>query len=95
MWLGGFTIDIRSDALTERARFPNVFTPNHDGVNDEFAGSTWYATILSLRIYNRWGGCVYTSPPQDSLGMAPNRDVHLIPESSYMWSPMVASLPMR
>ena len=55
------TIDIRSNALTERVLFPNVFTPNHDGVNDEFAGSTWYATILSLRIYNRWGGCVYTS----------------------------------
>jgi gliding motility-associated-like protein len=42
--------------------FPNIFSPNLDGVNDFFAPqgvSNSDAQILRLQIYDRWGGLVY------------------------------------
>ncbi len=39
---------------------PNVFSPNGDGVNDLFTFYTECAVdVLSLQIFNRWGGLVY------------------------------------
>jgi len=38
---------------------PNVFTPNHDGVNDLFRPEG-QIEILSMLIYDRWGGCLYS-----------------------------------
>lgn len=34
---------------------PNVFSPNGDGVNDELVPQLNGASVLSMRIYNRWG----------------------------------------
>lgn len=41
--------------------FPNAFTPNGDGLNDEFKPVTNSTDIehFSLSIYNRWGALVY------------------------------------
>lgn len=41
---------------------PNAFTPNSDGVNDEWsiAGLDLY-TAVSLQVFNRWGSVVFTS----------------------------------
>jgi len=53
---------------------PNVFTPNHDGVNDNFTIFTNYvaAEILTLKIFDRWGECVFERdnflPNDDKLG---------------------------
>jgi len=44
--------------------FPNAFTPNGDGLNDEFKAITsWgdYLYSFSMEIYNRWGGLVFKS----------------------------------
>jgi len=40
---------------------PNTFSPNGDGLNDLFSVSTGedVASILSLKIFNRWGAQVY------------------------------------
>ena len=54
-------ISMQVSARQERIFFPNAFSPNHDGVNDIFSGSFWLAQPQSLRIYNRWGSCVYSS----------------------------------
>ena len=42
---------------------PNIFTPNNDGVNDEFGilSHNCSITAFSLEIYNRWGGLVFNS----------------------------------
>ena len=39
---------------------PNAFSPNGDGINDEFkvSGSI---QVVEMRIFDRWGGCLYTS----------------------------------
>ena len=41
--------------------FPNAFTPNGDGLNDEFkvVTKTTNIALFSLSIYNRWGALVY------------------------------------
>ena len=40
---------------------PNIFSPNGDGINDFFNinGDTDLQQIVSLRIFNRWGGMIY------------------------------------
>ncbi|MEM6722737.1 MAG: gliding motility-associated C-terminal domain-containing protein [Bacteroidota bacterium] len=43
---------------------PNAFTPNFDGVNDEFrifAAPSYGLQIVTYRIYNRWGGLAFES----------------------------------
>ncbi|MBR9922138.1 MAG: gliding motility-associated C-terminal domain-containing protein [Bacteroidetes bacterium] len=42
--------------------FPNIFSPNFDGINDEFrAFAECSLTNYSMQIFDRWGGLVYTS----------------------------------
>ena len=48
--------------LADRSIFiPNAFSPNFDGINDVFTiqGARGIKKINSMRIYNRWGICVY------------------------------------
>lgn len=39
--------------------FPNIFTPNNDGVNDVYSYRPIGVENLDFRILNRWGECVY------------------------------------
>ncbi|MCF0190305.1 MAG: gliding motility-associated C-terminal domain-containing protein [Marinilabiliaceae bacterium] len=41
--------------------FPDVFTPNGDGVNDEFRPAYKSIKNYKLTVYNRWGRRIYTS----------------------------------
>ena len=41
---------------------PNVFTPNHDGVNDVFPPQNNGFDILDLKIFDRWGELVHSGP---------------------------------
>jgi len=43
--------------------FPNVFSPNRDGVNDFYfpLGTNNVSQILQLKIYDRWGNQVFTN----------------------------------
>jgi gliding motility-associated-like protein len=34
---------------------PNVFTPNNDGLNEEFIPKVEYANKINFKIFNRWG----------------------------------------
>lgn len=43
-----------------KLEIPNVFTPNNDGINDQFLiRVTGYFKLNGLRIFNRWGQLVY------------------------------------
>ncbi len=50
--------------LPEIINIPNVFSPEGDGINDEFYLTTKFVTSLHLVITNRWGNIVFdqTSP---------------------------------
>ena len=47
--------------LESSIEFPNVFTPNGDGVNDEFRPTFQSIKKYSIVIYSRWGRKVYES----------------------------------
>ncbi len=42
---------------------PNVFTPNHDGLNDFFTvfGNQSALFVKTFKVFNRWGGLVYSA----------------------------------
>lgn len=49
-------------------RFPNIFTPNGDGINDAFRPVDFQDLgQISIRIYNRWGREVYRSIDADDF----------------------------
>lgn len=64
------TITIRVDKIY-KIYAPNVFTPNHDGINDHFTVFTNVAakSIRRLLVFNRWGACVY-----EGNNLVPNDD---------------------
>ena len=39
---------------------PNFFTPNGDGINDNFIVKTQSLKSMNIRIFNRWGGLVHS-----------------------------------
>ena len=46
---------------------PNAFTPNGDGLNDQFFTSPIFVKEYNIRIYNRWGEKVFESSDKKKL----------------------------
>lgn len=47
---------------------PNAYTPNFDGINDEFSlGLNCDVSDFSFRLYDRWGGLVYQATRPDFI----------------------------
>jgi len=66
--------------------FPNVFTPNQDGVNELFRPFDMKGiTVLSLEVYDRWGRRVYqdAQPPIAWNGWHAN--LKIAPEGVYFY----------
>jgi len=53
------TIDIETPCADFNV--PNIFTPNNDGINDDFVINVLNASSYNITIYDRWGKQVYTS----------------------------------
>lgn len=53
--------DIRVDMIdcSTKVFYPNVFSPNGDGVNDIFAINTFNAENMSCSIFDRWGNLIF------------------------------------
>jgi gliding motility-associated-like protein len=64
---------------------PNIFTPNGDGINDEFFIINTGMRSLNCDIFNRWGQLLFTitAPNQGWDGITPNGDK--APEGTYMY----------
>ena len=45
---------------------PNAFTPNGDGLNDEFGALGYGVKEYYLAVYNRWGELIFTSDNVDN-----------------------------
>ena len=64
---------------------PNIFSPNGDGINDEFFIVNTGMSTLNCEIFNRWGQLLatLTAPNQSWDGRIPNGDK--APEGTYMY----------
>lgn len=69
----------------EALSMPNAFTPNGDGVNDEFCLQGWSGCVKTFRIsiFSRWGEKIFESSTADFCwdgkfkGQAMESDVYL------------------
>ncbi len=52
-------IEVGDLSCLDSLSLPNVFTPNNDGVNDEFIISANCETEINITVYNRWGVEIY------------------------------------
>jgi len=67
--------------------FPNVFTPDNDGVNDTFSPVLDCEIVFEnyfLQIYNRWGQKVFTSSDQNT-GWDGTQQNKSSPSDVYVW----------
>ena len=55
------SISISINVMASLLEFPNAFTPNGDGINDEFRCVYRSLNKYQISIINRWGRVVYTS----------------------------------
>jgi gliding motility-associated-like protein len=57
---GSDTVSIKVFCENSQVFIPNAFTPDSDGINDQFIiRASGIQTIKSLRIYNRWGKLIF------------------------------------
>ena len=81
-----FSMSNESCVIPEARLFSaNAFTPNKDGVNDEFVVKGAFLSTFSLAIYNRWGKKVFETqtPNQGWDGIMSNGKA--APEGVYIY----------
>lgn len=79
------TVSVLVNTTVEIIMFvPNAFTPNNDGLNDEFWVSSINLSEFNIRIFNRWGMMVYESNDQNFRwdGMVHNKGTG---QDAYVW----------
>ena len=72
--------------ILESLKFPNIFSPNGDGINDVFApsGDGGYFLFLEMIIYNRWGERVWRRACEDVQGG--NKECPNYDEPEFWWN---------
>jgi gliding motility-associated-like protein len=55
------TFTLRTEDCSPRIFLPTAFSPNRDGVNDQYFPQGEQFEVRHLRIFDRWGGLVYAS----------------------------------
>ena len=63
----------------------NVFTPNSDGINDEFFFAEFGMETISVEFYNRWGQMVYVWDGQDKSWGGIDISGEAVPEGVYFY----------
>jgi gliding motility-associated-like protein len=63
----------------------NVFSPNGDGINDEFVFDETGIKVLSVEIYNRWGSIVMNWTDLDKGWDGRGSDGQKLPEAVYFY----------
>lgn len=80
------TVVVRNNCYME---FPNVFTPNGDGVNDYFDPRTYLGKGLKsfkMNIYNRWGQMIFETANLEGRGWDGRFNNEPQPEEVYVYT---------
>jgi len=85
-WFGNDSIDIE---------YPNIFTPNYDGINDcfkpEFDGR--FSDCYELKVFNRWGELLFESVAgQNHCWDGRTKGGLLVPEGTYYYISVVRGM---
>ncbi|PBQ33994.1 hypothetical protein CNR22_20170 [Sphingobacteriaceae bacterium] len=72
--------------------FPNVFTPNGDGVNDDFRPKGVGIIKFTLQIYDRWGHQVFKTNDITDVWNGQSKDDESIKEDTYTWKAQVTDV---
>ena len=65
--------------------FPNIFSPNGDGINDEFIFDKNGIKAISVEIYNRWGSLVMNWTDLDKGWDGTGSDGQDLPDAVYFY----------
>lgn len=63
---------------------PDAFTPNGDGLNDDFTAKGIYADRFRMTIYNRWGEIIYSTTDK-TKGWDGTADGQLLAAGQYLY----------
>jgi gliding motility-associated-like protein len=84
---GGCTDSVTREVCVEAvSRFfiPNAFTPNGDGINDEFKVISHGVTEFDMQIFNRWGEILFQTKDSDT-GWDGTYDGKVAPQGTYIF----------
>jgi gliding motility-associated-like protein len=76
----------RNVEVFDMLKYPNVFTPNNDNVNDYFQVITNGLTVYSLRIFSRSGMLVYRSDSPTVIWDGRNQSGQELPPDIYFFT---------
>lgn len=68
-----------------RILLPNAFTPNGDGLNDEFFATSTLITDLEIEIFDRWGKLIYRSEDLNFRWNGRKAEGDAWPEGAYVY----------
>ena len=69
-----------------RINMPNAFTPNGDGINDEYSFGITDIRTIHFEVYNRWGEIVFkTNRMNHNWNGRLNNQGEVLPEGSYSY----------
>lgn len=67
--------------------FPTAFTPNKDGLNDDFTVIGQYVEKMTLQIFDRWGTLLFSTTNNEPWDGTNNG--RAMPESTYIWKAFI------
>jgi gliding motility-associated-like protein len=73
--------------------FPTAFTPNKDGLNDQFTITGQYVESMKIRIFDRWGTLIFASDKNEPWDGT--RSFLPMPEGTYVWKAEITDLSGR
>ncbi len=75
-----------TEACPVEMYIPSAFSPNGDGINDEFKVFAENLSSYQLRIYNRWGKQIYVASQVGNGWDGTQIDGSYAPEGVYIWT---------
>lgn len=77
-------VDVSFQDCSFSIYIPNTFTPDYDGINDEWKISTFNVMKFHLKIFNRWGDVVFeTEDPQAVWTGGVDNGEYFVPDGVY------------
>jgi len=76
---------ISVDSCMYTAYLPNTFTPNNDGINDEYFIKGECIRFIQVYIYNRWGAEVYSWEDINGTWKGQSHTDAAVPEGTYVY----------